>query len=167
MGMQTNSISESSGKSALPSEEEEEAFVEEEVLDDDVEDVETPDEVVVHRERKPSEHTLEDERYGHLDGVGMIYGNVGATSFNLRVLGDLQKMDYVQVLHQSHGWVLGQVSDMERKTDLTLERAKRLSEGMDVDIDEIVIAKISILGFRDERKLLQVPRSPFRAGDMV
>lgn len=166
MGMQTNSISESSGKAALPEEEGEE-IVEEEVLDDNVEDVGTPDEVVVHRERKPSEHTLEDEKYGHLDGVGIIYGNVGATSFHLRVLGDLQKMDYVQVVHQSHGWVLGQVSDMERKTDLTLDRAKKLSEGMDVEIDEIVIAQISILGYRDERKLLQVPRSPFKAGDMV
>ncbi|MBN1110106.1 MAG: ATP-binding protein [Methanomassiliicoccales archaeon] len=99
--------------------------------------------------------------------MGIIYGNVGATSFNLRVLGDLQKMDYVQVVHQSHGWVLGQVSDMERKTDLTLEKAKKLSEGMDIDIDEIVIAKVSVLGYRDERGLLQVPRSPFKAGDMV
>ena len=164
--MQTNSVLESSGKAELPSEEEEE-IVQEDVLDDDVEDIDIPDEVVVHRERKPSEHTLDDPKYGHMDGVGIIYGNVGATSFHLRVLGDLQKMDYIQVGHQLNGWVLGQVSDIERKTDLTLEKAKRLSEGMDIDIDEIVIAQISILGYRDERNLLQMPRSPFKAGDMV
>ncbi len=162
--MQTNSISEPSGKAVLP---EEEMPAEEEVLEDAVEEAESPDVDVAPRERRPSKHVLEDERYGHLDGVGIIYGNVGATSFNLRVLGDLQKMDYVQVMHPSHGWVLGQVAEMERKTDLTLERAKQLSEGMDVDIDEIVIAKISILGYRDERNLLQVPRSPFKAGGMV
>jgi hypothetical protein len=63
--------------------------------------------------------------------------------------------------------VLGQVVDVQRKTDLTIEKAKKISEGMSIDIDEMVAATVNIVGFRDDRGLLQVPRSPFKAGDMV
>jgi DNA helicase HerA-like ATPase len=56
---------------------------------------------------------------------------------------------------------------VERKTDLTLEKAKRISDGGSVEIDEIVIAKVDILGYRDDRNLLQVNRTPFKAGDTI
>jgi len=99
--------------------------------------------------------------------LGIIYGNVGTTFFNLRVTGRIERMEYVQVEHETDGWVLGQVIDVERKTDLSLERAKMISDGQEVDIEEKITAKVEVVGFRDSRNLLQVPRTPFRAGDPV
>jgi len=99
--------------------------------------------------------------------LGIIYGNVGTTSFNVGVTGPLEKMEYVQVEHEQAGWVLGQVSDMERKTDLSLERAKMISQGAEVAIEEKVTALVNIIGYRDDRGLLQVPRTPFKAGQSV
>jgi DNA helicase HerA-like ATPase len=119
------------------------------------------------RQRAPSDHIVKDEKYGDLDGVGIIYGNVGSTEFHFRVIGDIEKMEYIQIKHAHDGWVLGQVVDVQRKTDLTIEKAKKISEGMAVEIDEMVAATVNVVGFRDDRGLLQVPRSPFKAGDMV
>ncbi|MFW5914354.1 MAG: hypothetical protein ACOCSO_01020, partial [Thermoplasmatota archaeon] len=45
--------------------------------------------------------------------VGVIYGNVGTTHFNMRVVDTLQRMEYVMVEHDVNGWVLGQVMDVE------------------------------------------------------
>lgn len=99
--------------------------------------------------------------------VGIIYGNVGTSCFNVGVTGALEKMEYVQVEHDTEGWVLGQVSEMERKTDLSLEKAKMISQGEVVAIEEKVTAQVSVIGYRDDRGLLQVPRTPFRAGHPV
>ncbi|MBC7108541.1 MAG: ATP-binding protein [Methanomassiliicoccales archaeon] len=106
-------------------------------------------------------------KYPDLECVGVIYGNVGTTSFNCRATGNMERLQYVQVEHETDGWVLGIVSEMERKTDLSIERAKMVSEGEVVPIEEKVTAKVDIIGFRDERGLLQTPRTPFRAGDLV
>jgi len=99
--------------------------------------------------------------------IGIIYGNVGTTTFNFRVTGRVKRLEYVQVEHETDGWVLGQVVDLERKTDLSLEKAKMISEGKPVDIEEKITAKVEVMGFRDDRHLLQMPRTPFRAGDPV
>jgi DNA helicase HerA-like ATPase len=99
--------------------------------------------------------------------VGIIYGDVGTSAFNLSVTSNLEKMEYVMVEHQQVGWVLGQVMDMQRKTDLSLDRAKMISLGEDIMIHERVAAQINVIGYRDERNLLQVPRTPFKAGQPV
>lgn len=99
--------------------------------------------------------------------MGIIYGNVGTNSFNVWVTGPLEKMDYVQVEHEHSGWVLGQIMDMERRTDLSIDRAKRILNGEELDIEEKVTAEVSIVGYRDDRGLLQSPRTPFRAGQPV
>lgn len=99
--------------------------------------------------------------------MGIIYGDVGTSSFNLSVTGGLEKMEYVQMEHEADGWVLGQVSDMQRKTDLSLEKARSISEGEEVTIREKVTAHIDVVGYRDDRGLLQVPRTPFKAGQPV
>jgi uncharacterized protein len=113
---------------------------------------------VVHVEKK---HEMSHEG---LDKVGIIYGNVGTVNFNISVIANLEKMEYVQVEHDTDGWVLGQVSELERKTDLSLEKAKLISEGTDVDIEEKVTARVDIVGYRDDRGLLQTPRTTFKAG---
>jgi uncharacterized protein len=174
--MQTNSdISTSGSRTETRSLEEEEdplanePEMDEAGADDPIEAEPTvhPSEIAAPRERAPSDHKAQDPKYGELEGVGVIFGTVGTAEFNARLIGDIDKMEYVMVKHAQHGWTLGQIIDVQRKTDLTVEKAKRISDGCTVDIDEIVIAKVNVSGYRDDRNLLQVPRSPFKAGDIV
>ena len=103
-----------------------------------------------------------------LKKAGMIYGDVGTTEFTCTVLkSNLEQGDYVQVLHERFGWVLGRVDEIKRKTNLTVERAHNLLNGDDVDIEETVLANIVVIGYRDERGLLQYPRTPFNVGSVV
>ncbi len=102
-----------------------------------------------------------------LEAVGIIYGNVGTTEFNCNITGHVEQTEYVQVRHERVGWVLGQVDTINRKTDLSLEKAQEMAEGREMDIKELVFAKISVIGYRDDRGLLQVPRTPFKAGERV
>src|SRR5207244_5294744 len=53
------------------------------------------------------------------------------------------------------------------KTDLSLDRAQLLGDGNPIAVEERVSAQISVIGYRDDRGLLQVPRTPFRAGEHV
>lgn len=99
--------------------------------------------------------------------VGFIYGDIGSTSFKCSVIQPLERHDYVQMHHQTCGWILGRVEDIERKTDLSLERAVQLSDGENVEITEKMSAAINVIGYRDDRGLLQVPRTPFKAGEPV
>lgn len=102
-----------------------------------------------------------------LEPVGMIYGNVGTLRFNCGVTAPLEKMEYVQVEHELVGWVLGQVSEIERKTNLTIDGIEQLQHGTPVPIEEKEIATVSVIGYRDDRNLLQVPRTPLKAGSIV
>jgi len=104
----------------------------------------------------------------HDDGlVGVIYGDVGSTSFRVAVLSSLERNEFVQVHHETCGTVLGRVDDVELKTDLSLERAHLIGNGDPPDVVEKVSAAISVIGYRDDRGLLQVPRTPFRGGEPV
>lgn len=94
--------------------------------------------------------------------VGTIYGNVGTSAFNCRVIAHLEKSEYVMAEHPDYGWVLCQVGTLIRKTDLTLEKSANLNEN--TVIDEMVSAQIDVIGYRDSSNLLQVPRTTFRAG---
>ena len=99
--------------------------------------------------------------------VGIIYGDVGTTTFKCSVTGHLEKTEYVQVPHETCGMVLGQVDSIERKTNLSLEKAKLMSEGQAFNIEERVTAVLTMLGYRDDRGLLQTPGTPFKAGSPV
>ncbi|MCK4718064.1 MAG: ATP-binding protein [Thermoplasmata archaeon] len=102
-----------------------------------------------------------------IEEVGIIYGNVGTAAFEVSVTSTLEKMAYIQVRHESCGWVLGQADSLTRKTNLSIEKAKRLSTGEKVDFEELITASINVIGYRDNRGLLQTPRTPFRAGESV
>src|SRR5439155_1318692 len=54
-----------------------------------------------------------------------------------------------------------------RHTDLSLEKAQLLGSGEPVEIEEKMSATVAVVGYRDDRDLLQVPRTPFRAGAEV
>ncbi len=99
--------------------------------------------------------------------VGIIYGNVGTTEFKCNIIGPVEQTEYVQMRHEKVGWVLGQVDTIQRKTDLSLEKAQEMAEGQEMDIKELVSADISVIGYRDDRGLLQVPRTPFKAGERI
>ncbi len=99
--------------------------------------------------------------------IGITYGDVGSTRFHCTVLHPIERNEYVTVNHEVYGPVLGQVEDVERKTDLSLDRAIHLGDGQPVQVDEKEFAVINVLGYRDGRNLLQVPRTPFRAGEPV
>lgn len=102
-----------------------------------------------------------------MEHIGIIYGNVGTTEFECQINANVEKSDYIMVNHQSVGQVLGQVDTIERRTDLSLEKAQKIANGESVNIDEKVTAKITVIGYRDERSLLQVPRTPFKAGEFI
>ena len=106
--MQTNSDSEITSGHAFVEEEDKidlepkpEALIEDAGADDPTEAEPTvhPSELVPPKVRAPSKHIVNDAKYGDLDGVGIIYGNVGSTEFHFRVDGDIEKMEYIQVKH--------------------------------------------------------------------
>jgi len=101
------------------------------------------------------------------EAVGIIFGTVGSNEFRFLVSGRVEKTDYVKAHHEDYGEVLGQVMKIERKTDLSMDKASLILEGGDVEIDEKVPALVRVIGYRDERGILQVPRTPFRAGEQV
>jgi len=101
------------------------------------------------------------------DYVGIIYGDVGSTSFRCSVFEPVERNEFVQVRHETAGWVLGRVDDIERKTDLSLDRSMLLGNGESLDIEEKMSAVVTVIGYRDDRDLLQVPRTPFKAGEHV
>jgi len=102
-----------------------------------------------------------------LEPVGIIFGNVGTLQFNCGVTAPLEKMEYVQVEHELVGYVLGQVSEIERRTNLTIDGVSEMKNGTPVPIDEKEVAQVSIVGYRDDRNLLQIPRTPLKAGSVV
>jgi DNA helicase HerA-like ATPase len=99
--------------------------------------------------------------------VGVIYGDIGPTTFRCSVVEPVERYEFVQVRHETCGTVLGRVDEIERKTDLSLERAHQMGDGEPVDIEDRVSVQVTVIGYRDDRGLLQVPRTPFRAGEAV
>ena len=97
--------------------------------------------------------------------VGIIYGNVGTSKFSCRVTAHMEKSEYIMAEHEDCGPVLCQVGSLIRKTDLTVE--KTLNMDGNRDIQEIISAEIDVVGYRDDRGLLQIPRTTFRAGKPV
>jgi len=111
--------------------------------------------------------THEEEETLPSNVVGIVYGDVGTSELKCSVTAPLEKGEYVQIKHESCGQVLGQIDKMERKTDLSIDKAIQMSQGEMMDIEEKVLAIINIIGYRDERGLLQTPKVPFKAGTPV
>ncbi|HEC81626.1 MAG TPA: DUF87 domain-containing protein [Thermoplasmatales archaeon] len=106
----------------------------------------------------------------HMDKpAGLIYGDVGSTRFNFTVEDQsLQKFDYVAVAHRE-GYVLAQVTDIKRYSDLSYESIKALygRNGVPTVVESDLSAHAEVIGYRDERGLLQSPRTPFDVGQPV
>ena len=102
------------------------------------------------------------------DFVGVIYGDVGSTEFNFTVNGhSLRRFDYVSAPHKD-GYILAQVMDIKRFSDLKFEDAISLKSGEEIPhFKSDVSAYADVIGFRDKRGLLQVPRTPFDTGSKI
>jgi len=130
----------------------------------------------MHLDMDSRDGTVEEARAHYEDGadshdgsgiIGIVYGDVGTSELKCSVMAPLENGEYVQIPHETCGHVLGQVDSMERKTNLSLEKAISMSHGEMIDIEEKVLANIVIIGYRDERGLLQAPKAPFKAGSAV
>jgi len=125
-----------------------------------------PEEQPEQKHARHSKASKRSSKHG-LDPVGIIYGNVGTLKFNMVLTGVLEKMEFVQVEHPHHGFIVGRVAEIERRTNLTVDGVQSMTEGTPVPIEEKEIATVSIVGYRDDRNLLQVPRTPLKAGEVV
>lgn len=99
--------------------------------------------------------------------VGIIYGNVSSTAFDIAV-GDsgLKRLDYVEVESEGHR-VLAQVDAIERRSNLSYEQALALPPGVSADAEDQLSAAVRVIGYQDQQGRIQTPRSPFRAGTPV
>ncbi|UCD14471.1 MAG: DUF87 domain-containing protein [Thermoplasmatales archaeon] len=102
------------------------------------------------------------------DSIGIIYGDVGSTEFNFTVDGhNIRKFDYVAAPHKE-GYVLAQVMDIKRYSDLKFQDAATLRSNDELPyIKSSVSAYADVIGYRDKRGLLQTPRTPFETGSRI
>jgi len=100
--------------------------------------------------------------------VGVIYGNVGSTEFNFTVDGhSVRKFDYISAPHRE-GYILAQIMDIKRYSDLKFEDATTLKSGEEIPyIKSDTSAYADVIGYRDKRGHLLVPRTPFEAGSKI
>jgi len=117
--------------------------------------------MVTEAHAKPSAH------HGGEGYVGVIYGDIGSTGFQFSVIAHAERNEFVQAEHDTCGTVLARVEEVTRKTDLSLDKAQALGSGEPVEIEEKMAASAVVIGYRDDRDLLQVPRTPFKAGEPV
>ncbi|MGC8584594.1 MAG: helicase HerA domain-containing protein [Thermoplasmata archaeon] len=106
---------------------------------------------------------MDDEK----NKIGLLFGDVGTSSLQITVTGMVEEGEFVKIFHENAGWVLGIIEDLERKTDLSVDRAMLLNAGVDVKIQEVLIGQINVIGYRDQNRILQRPKNPFKAGEPV
>ena len=103
-----------------------------------------------------------------INSVGIIYGNIGSTEFNFTVdTHKLRKFDYIAAPHKE-GYILAQVMDLKRHTDLSLSGARTIKTNGEMPyINSDLSAFADVIGYRDKRGSLQMPRTPFDAGSQI
>ena len=98
--------------------------------------------------------------------VGVIYGTTSTIDFKFAASKDVKRNSYVQSEHPE-GKVLSLVTDVQRYSNITFEDAKRISSGIEVKKESKLSATASVIGYKDEREVLQTPRTPFKPGAPV
>lgn len=99
--------------------------------------------------------------------VGIIYGHVASTGFEIAVSDTaLKRLDYVEVDSDGNR-VLAQVDAIVRRSSLSFEDAMAVPEGVSADAEDQLSASVRVIGYRDAQGRVQTPRSPFRAGVSV
>jgi DNA helicase HerA-like ATPase len=99
--------------------------------------------------------------------VGIIYGNVAAVEFQFAASNPhVKRLDYVAAEHPA-GIALAQVVDVSRHSQLSFDEAVSAGRDGGVVSGDHVSCKVRVIGYRDDRGLLQTPRTPFKAGTEV
>lgn len=80
--------------------------------------------------------------------LGRITGRITTTNFQFNVEGDARKFEYVQIMHQDFGFVLGQITEITKDSEKT-------------------IAQCSIIGYRNEEGKLKHLNYPLEPGTEV
>ncbi|MEM3444640.1 MAG: ATP-binding protein [Thermoplasmata archaeon] len=96
-----------------------------------------------------------------MEEIGMVVGNTTPTQFDCLLSTLAEKTEYVEIQHEKCGVVLAQIDNVEIRTR---GEAKELEE---FGGEYKAIAKIKIVGYRDERNLLQIPHTPIMPGTPV
>ncbi len=116
--------------------------------------------------------------------LGVIYGNVSTKNFKFAVSDPRVKTgSFVTVHHPQCGNVIGYVTELQRKTEISFQEAKDTiiiePYGRELESRKIpgiaskepgegkVSAKVSIFGYRDHRGGLKKPLIPLKAGKPV
>jgi len=88
--------------------------------------------------------------------VGFIYGEVKPTSFEILVENKqlAESGTYVKIHHEMYGWVLGQISFVRRYWD-------------DRKGIEKIIARVRVIGYKDQQGLVRLPKTPFKPEERV
>ncbi|MGA1821588.1 MAG: ATP-binding protein [Thermoplasmatota archaeon] len=95
------------------------------------------------------------------DPCGVVFGNVGSAQFRCAISDrDLKEMDYVEAHHPTDGWVLCQIDSIELKSDLTIEEAVLKLHGIDEDFSWKRIARVNVIGRRNQNGMLIRPLTP-------
>jgi len=102
-----------------------------------------------------------------MEKIAIVFGDVSSREIQVTITGIVEEGEFVQVFHQTSGWILGRLEKIERKTDLSVEKALLLNAGENVQIQEVLIGTVNIVGYRDSKGVLQTPKTPFKAGEPV
>ncbi|WP_455393275.1 ATP-binding protein [[Eubacterium] cellulosolvens] len=121
------------------------------------------------------------------DSIGAIFGNVSTTQFRFAITSPgVKRTGYTQTWHNDHGWVLGQIMELNLESKLTYTRAQELSMERwlspgqhknhsseqynfpnDAGDSNKLAGFVQIIGYRDRAGIVQLPSSPFNAGEPV
>ena len=101
------------------------------------------------------------------DVLGIVFGNAGTYEFEFVITGNAERNEYVQVRHESYGWLLGTVQEVKVRTDLSDEGAKRIAGGEDVQFDRTVVGSVRIFGYPDGKGGINSPGTPVAPGAQV
>jgi len=80
--------------------------------------------------------------------IGRIIGKTSTNSFQFAVNGEIRKWDYVKIVHPEVGPIIAQVTEIERNNSNT-------------------IADCMLIGYRNERGFLRLPRTPLEPDSSV
>lgn len=88
--------------------------------------------------------------------VGFVHGEVKPTSFDILVENKrlAENGVYVKIHHEMYGWVLGQISYIRRNWD-------------DRRGIEKILARVRVIGYKDERGVICLPKTPFKPEERV
>ncbi len=88
--------------------------------------------------------------------VGYVHGEVKPTSFDILVESKnlAEGGNYVKIHHEMYGWVLGQIFSIRRSWD-------------DRKGTEKILASVRVIGYKDERGLIRLPKNPFKPEERV